>query len=196
MGGSRENGNRDADGVRSAGHDGQELADAGKDEDADGEHELRDESKGENAPTIALRQLAAAIEASDGPKAFHHADRDSDEILERIYAGYPDLRPRPPPQEEPEISSPLRWANVTLPASVTEADLDKIIFSMLRPRLMKTARIVGDVVVECKRLSWPVTPEIVGARIEELADEDRIDSEGDLRYWRHSEIRLKPEDTN
>ncbi len=122
--------------------------------------------------------------------------RDSDEILERIYAGYPDLRPRPPPQEEPEISSPLRWANVTLPASVTEADLDKIIFSMLRPRLMKTARIVGDVVVECKRLSWPVTPEIVGARIEELADEDRIDSEGDLRYWRHSEIRLKPEDTN
>jgi hypothetical protein len=50
--------------------------------------------------------------------------------------------------------------------------------------------------VECERLSWPLTPETVGARIEELSDDDRIDSEGDLRYWRHSEIRLKPEDSN
>ena len=120
--------------------------------------------------------------------------RDCDEILERIYASYPDLRPRPPPQEEPEISSPLRWADVTLPASVTAADLDRIIFSKLGARLMKTARIVGDVAVECERLAFPITPEIIGARIEELSDEDRIDSEGDLRYWRHSEIRLKPED--
>jgi hypothetical protein len=67
---------------------------------------------------------------------------------------------------------------------------------MLGKRLMKTARIVGDVVVECERLAWPITPEIVGARIEELSDEDRIDSEGDLRYWRHSEIRLKPEESD
>jgi hypothetical protein len=59
---------------------------------------------------------------------------------------------------------------------------------------MKTARIVGDVVVECKRLAWPIPPEIIGARIEELAEQDRIESAGDLRYWRHSEIRLKPED--
>jgi hypothetical protein len=122
--------------------------------------------------------------------------RDCDEILERIYAGYPDLRPPPSPQEEPEISSPLRWADVTLPASVTEADLDRIIFSKLSTRLMKTARIVGDAFVDCKRLALPITSDIIGARIEELADEDRIESAGDLRYWRHSEIRLKPEDPN
>jgi hypothetical protein len=58
---------------------------------------------------------------------------------------------------------------------------------------MKTARIVGDVAVECERLAWLIPSEIIGARIEELADEDRIDSEGDLRYWGHSEIRLKPQ---
>jgi hypothetical protein len=121
---------------------------------------------------------------------------ECDDVLESIYFRYPDLRPRPPPQEQPEISSPLRWADVTLPASVTAADLDRIIFSKLSTRLTKTARIVGDVVVECERLSWPLTPETVGARIEELSDDDRIDSEGDLRYWRHSEIRLKPEDSN
>jgi hypothetical protein len=97
-----------------------------------------------------------------------------------------------PPQEEPEISSPLRWTDVILPAPVTEADLDRIIFSKLGARLMKTARIVGDVAVECERLAWPIPPDVIGARIEELAEQDRIDSEGDLRYWRHSEIRLKP----
>ena len=126
-------------------------------------------------------------------RGFH---RDCDGILERIYATYPDLRPQPPPQEEPEISSPLRWTDVILPAPVTEADLDRIIFSKLGARLMKTARIVGDVVVECERLAWPIPSDIIGARIEELVEQDRIDSEGDLRYWRHSEIRLKPEDPN
>src|ERR1700712_3125764 len=78
---------------------------------------------------------------------------ECDEILESIYFRYPDLRPRPQWQENPEISSELRWADVVLPASVTAADLDKVILSTLRPRLMKTARIVGDVFVECRRLS-------------------------------------------
>ena len=119
-------------------------------------------------------------------------DSAFDELFETIYRQYPELRPRP--QEQPEISSPLRWADVILPTPVTAADLDKIIFSKLSTRLMKTARIVGDVVTECGRLTWPITPEIVGARIEQLSDEDRIDSKGDLRYWRHSEIRLKPGD--
>jgi hypothetical protein len=34
--------------------------------------------------------------------------RECDDILERIFANYPDLRPRPLAQEVPEISSPLR----------------------------------------------------------------------------------------
>ncbi len=33
--------------------------------------------------------------------------------------------------------------------------------------------------------------EILGARIEALAESDRIDGTGDLRKWRHSEVRLK-----
>jgi len=118
---------------------------------------------------------------------------ECDEVLERIYFNFPDLRPAPPPKELPEISSKLRWADVILPPSVTTADLDKIIFSRLHKRLMKTARIVHDVRVECQRLAWPMTPEIVGSRLEELSDDDRIDTAGDLRYWRHSEVRLNPD---
>ncbi|SDO01196.1 DUF3658 domain-containing protein [Afipia sp. GAS231] len=152
-----------------------------------------------NASVERAAGIAFTLEAQDRKifaallRGFY---RDCDEVLEGIYFRYPDLRPRPQPQEEPEISSSVRWADVVLPASVTAADLDRIIFSKLSERLMKTARIVGDVVVECERLSWPITPEIVGARIEELSDDDRIDSEGDLRYWRFSEIRLKPEDSD
>ena len=53
---------------------------------------------------------------------------ECDVVLERINFKFPDLRPAPPPKELPEISSKLRWADVILPASVTAADLDKIIF--------------------------------------------------------------------
>jgi hypothetical protein len=121
---------------------------------------------------------------------------ECDEVLERIYFNFPDLRPAPPPQEPPEISSELRWADVVLPSSVTAADLDKIIFSKLGKRLMKTARIIYDVMVECQRLAWPITQDIVGARLEELSDDDRIDTAGDLRYWGNSEIRLKPDESD
>jgi hypothetical protein len=40
-------------------------------------------------------------------------------------------------------------------------------------------------------LDLPISTEILGARIGALAESDRIDSAGDLRKWRHSEVRLK-----
>ena len=50
-------------------------------------------------------------------------------------------------EESPEdrICSTLRWSEVSLPQSVTEADLDALIFSELAERLLKVARIVGRV---------------------------------------------------
>jgi Protein of unknown function len=96
----------------------------------------------------------------------------------------------------PEISSPLRWEDVILPQTVSEADLDRIIFSKLGERLQKTAMIIGRAFIECQTLALPITSEILGARIEKLAASERIESAGDLRYWRHSEVRLKPEDSN
>jgi hypothetical protein len=117
-------------------------------------------------------------------------DSAFDNVFEVIYGQFPDMRPRS--QEVPEISSPLRWEDVVLPESVSEADLDGIIFSKLGTRLQKTAMIVGRAFMECEKLALPVTSEILGARIEALAASERIESAGDVRYWRHSEIRLKP----
>jgi uncharacterized protein DUF3658 len=96
-----------------------------------------------------------------------------------------------PLQEETAIGSDLRWENVTLPASVTEADLDTIIFSVLTSRLQKTAMVIAKATRHCDERALPVSAEIIGARIQALVEANRIESAGDLRKWRYSEVRLQ-----
>lgn len=96
-----------------------------------------------------------------------------------------------PLREETAINSDLRWEDVTLPPSVSEADLDTIIFSVLTPRLEKTAMVIARATKRCDESALPVSAEIIGARIRALAEADRIESAGDLRKWRYSEVRLQ-----
>jgi hypothetical protein len=112
-------------------------------------------------------------------------------LLAPIHDQYPDLEPPELDEEIPTIISELRWDQVRLPPSVTEADLDGIIFSFLKPRWQKTAMVVGDVTVRCKELALPISDEAIAARLQILSDSDRIEGIGDLRKWRHSEVRLK-----
>ena len=92
-------------------------------------------------------------------------------------------------QEKPEdkICSTLRWGDVSLPQSVTAADLDVLIFSELAERLLKVARIVARIFQTLEALS----PKVIAARIRELAETGQIESAGNLTMWRHSEVRLK-----
>ncbi len=99
----------------------------------------------------------------------------------------------PPSDEEPTIDSTLRWENVVLPASVSEADLDQLIFASLGPQLRKTASVISDVLKHCEARSWPIDVETLSARLQALAEGGRIEGAGDLRAWRHSEVRLKSE---
>jgi hypothetical protein len=89
--------------------------------------------------------------------------------------------------EPPVISSTLRWEEVSLPASVSEADLDQIIFAVMTSRLQKTAVVLHRALERCKDLGLPISADILGA----LAETDRIEGAGDLRKWRYSEVRLK-----
>ena len=109
-------------------------------------------------------------------------------MLELVYAHYPELRQS---GETPTTSSDLRWEDVTLPESVSAADLDTIIFSILTSRLQKTAVVVGKAMAQCREHGLPVEAEILGARIHALAESNRIEGTGDLRRWRYSEVRLK-----
>jgi len=107
------------------------------------------------------------------------------EMLKFVYT--PELRPPPVP---PTICSDLRWKDVTLPKSVSVADLDAIIFSILTSRQQKTARVIGTAVTHCEEHNLPVSDEIFGARIEALAKLGRIQAFGDPRFWTHSELKL------
>jgi hypothetical protein len=51
----------------------------------------------------------------------------------------------PPSNDPPMIVCDLRWKEVKLPPSVSEADLDAIIFSKLKPRPLKVARVLTDI---------------------------------------------------
>jgi len=110
------------------------------------------------------------------------------ELLEAMFKRFPGLLPF---KEFPTISSTLRWEEVSLPDSISEADLDQLIFSVMTSRLQKTAMIIARAMKRCEELDLAINEEILGARIGALAESGRIDSAGDLRKWRHSEVRLK-----
>ena len=110
-------------------------------------------------------------------------------LLRALYREHPDLEP---PREKPQIDSTLRWEEVSLPPSMTEADIDAMIFKLLKPRLQKMAKVVGDAFMRFQELAMPVSPEIIAARIIALAEAGRVEGAGDLRMWRHSEVRLLP----
>ena len=102
--------------------------------------------------------------------------------------GYPD------DEEDPEerICSTLRWSDVSLPLSITIDDLDALILSELSERTRKVARIVYRVFESLDGRSIYLKPEVIAARIRELAETGRIESVGNLTMWRHSEVGLRP----
>jgi hypothetical protein len=109
-------------------------------------------------------------------------------MLDLVYAQHPELRP---PTEVPTISSDLRWKDVKLPKSVSEAELDAIIFSVLTSRRQKTAMVVRRATQHGEEHGLPIGAEIFGARIKALAKSDRIEAFGNLRLWGRSEVKLK-----
>ena len=111
-----------------------------------------------------------------------------DNLLPVMYRMHPDLRP--PSKEPPHVISTLRWDDVSLPPTVTTAAIDELILSCMNLRWHKTAMIVGRAVVRSQEIGLPVSDQIIAARIEALAEAGFIDSQGDVRKWRHSEVRL------
>ncbi len=114
------------------------------------------------------------------------------ELLQAIYIRYPDLRP--PVAERPTISTLRRWEDIVLPESISETDLDSTIFSALSLRWQKTAMVIGKALERCQTLALPVDAEVLGVRIQALAEADRLEGQGDLRKWRFSEVRLNAEE--
>lgn len=158
----------------------------------------------EQAEDILEYLLEAAFELDEAKAAANvFADQDKDaaalsaliiklnsELLQAIYARFRDLIPF---EEFPEINSSLRWDQVQLPPSVSEAQVDQIILSVIAPQWHKMARIIWDAVKRSEELALEVRDEAFAARIQVLVEAGRLESQGDLRKWRHSEVRKKLE---
>ena len=71
-----------------------------------------------------------------------------DEALRLISDQHPQLGP--PSNDLFTICCDLRWKEVTLPPTVSEADLDAVILSKLRPRPLKVAKVISDVTAVLK----------------------------------------------
>ncbi|MET4391146.1 hypothetical protein ABIB73_006933 [Bradyrhizobium sp. F1.4.3] len=138
---------------------------------------------------IAALGKAKRIELGDWLDAIVGALDDN--LLVPIYEQHPDLEPPEAGWEEPTVNSELAWADVQLPSSVTEQQLDEVIFSLLTARWKKTAAIAVLAEMQFKQAGLPITSEIIAARLKMLSDADRIEGIGDIRMWRHSEVRLK-----
>jgi hypothetical protein len=138
---------------------------------------------------IAGLGKAERIKLGDSLDAIVHAL--DNELLLPIYEQYADLEPSRPDWEPPTVTSGVTWDEVRLPPSVTEQQFDEIIFSAMKPLWRKTAMTVFLVMNRCKELGLSIDAETIAARLKVLSDSDRIEGIGDLRMWRHSEVRLK-----
>jgi uncharacterized protein DUF3658 len=112
-------------------------------------------------------------------------------VLAAIHEQHPELEPPVEGQEEPFINSELRWDQVRLPKSISEADIDAIIVSVMKPQWRKVAMVVVQALKKCEQLGLAISDEALAARIQVLAESGRIEGAGDLRKWGYSEIRLK-----
>lgn len=111
------------------------------------------------------------------------------ELRRVIHTRFPDLRP--PDKGSRFVDSNLTWKKAQLPPSVTVLDFDRVILSTLHVQWRKTARIVGTVSEHYRNLGISLDPAIAAARLTTMVNSGLIESAGDLRKWRFSEVRLK-----
>ena len=113
------------------------------------------------------------------------------EVLAPIFDQFPELEPEWEGGEIPAINSELGWDQVRLLPSLSEKDLDDILLSEIKSTWRKVALVVGNATVRCEALGWPVSSEMLAARLQVLAETGLIEDVGDLRIRRFSEVRLK-----
>ncbi len=140
----------------------------------------------------AQRSLERAVRATvEEDQPLKNRVRDlyialSFDIFPLIFDEHPDLKP---PPEKPRISSRLSWDKVRLPPQISEKNIDDVLIPLLTRHWQKVAMVLAHAGDHFEPLGLSL--EIIAARLRYLADTDQIEGAGDLRMWRHSEVRLK-----
>jgi Protein of unknown function len=71
-----------------------------------------------------------------------------------------------------------------------EEDVDSMVLSFAQFQWRKVARIMSQVVNECSRRGGDADLHRIAERICALVEDGRLEAQGDLSMWRHSEVRL------
>lgn len=74
--------------------------------------------------------------------------------------------------------------------SISQADLDQMIFSFVKAEWRKTALIIAEVLHQGDERRKIIAPQRIANRIISLRDSGVIESQGPLSNWRRSEVRL------
>jgi len=86
------------------------------------------------------RAVASAFAAQDESAASleEFIVKLNSELIGALFDQFPDLMPF---EEFPAISSTLTWDHVDLPPSISEKDIDDIVFSVMKPSWRKVAML-------------------------------------------------------
>jgi len=133
------------------------------------------------------RAVASAFAAHDESAASleEFIVKLNSELIGALFDQFPDLMPF---EEFPAISSTLTWDHVDLPPSISEKDIDDIVFSGMKPSWRKVAMVVVQAQKLCEQRGLKISYEELAARLQKSGC---IEDAGDLRKWRFSEVRLK-----
>jgi hypothetical protein len=98
--------------------------------------------------------------------------------------------------EVPAPNPPLSAAEQSAAARLTSSDIafiDSAVLSCALPRWQKLARIVGRTMDKLESRYPDFLESFYAQRVQILADQGRLESQGDLNYMRFSEVRLPHE---
>jgi hypothetical protein len=79
--------------------------------------------------------------------------------------------------------------------SSRQNEIDQQILAASSPEWLKLARIIVEVAEACQAKGITVSYQEVAARTEALAECGALEYQGDLKKWRHSEVRLPAQGT-
>jgi Protein of unknown function len=69
--------------------------------------------------------------------------------------------------------------------------IDGLILSAATTQWRKVALIVGKVLTVCRNNAAEASEHAIADRIRALVDEGKLEAQGNLSLWRHSEVRLR-----
>ena len=75
-------------------------------------------------------------------------------------------------------------------SAASAQDIDALILSFAEGQWKKVAMIITKVLFECERNAGDISADAIADRVRSLVEERKLEAQGNLSKWRHSEVKL------